>query len=96
MPVNPPGPFPSSGRGSGAASSDGNHPCQKRNAGGFLSLRGFHFWRSRRLRRLVKKCRLCLRLGVRIRQTPGNGLPVGRPFRADRDGPEGPSYVTNG
>jgi hypothetical protein len=30
------------------------------------------------------------------RQTPGNGLPVGRPFRADRDGPEGPSYETNG
>jgi hypothetical protein len=32
----------------------------------------------------------------RLRRTPGNGLPVGRPFRADRDGPEGPSYVTNG
>jgi len=31
-----------------------------------------------------------------LRRTPGNGLPVGRPFRADRDGPEGPSYVTNG
>jgi hypothetical protein len=34
--------------------------------------------------------------GARLRRTPGNGLPVGRPFRADRGGPEGPSYVTNG
>jgi hypothetical protein len=36
------------------------------------------------------------RFETQIRRTPGNGLPVGRPFRADRDGPEGPSYVTNG
>ncbi len=31
-----------------------------------------------------------------VRRSPGNGLPVGRPFRADQDGPEGPSYVGNG